>query len=62
MFGHLEMAKLLINYGADLDAKNNGGKTPIEMGYRNNKEIKQAIREESQRRMDDVDKKTTEQA
>ena len=62
MFGHLEIAKLLMNYGADLNAKNNGGNMPIEMGYRNNEEIKQAIRDESKRRMDDGGKEFIEQA
>ena len=52
MFGHLEIAKLLMSYGADLNAKNSGGKLPIEMGHRNTEEIRQAIRDESRRRMD----------
>ena len=52
MFGHLEIAKLLMSFGADINARNSGGKLPIEMGHRNTEEIRQAIRDESRRRMD----------
>ena len=48
--GHLETAKLLMVYGADLNARNNDGRFPIDMGHRNNEEIKQAIRDEPVRR------------
>ena len=50
--GNLEMAKLLMVYGADLNARNNQGQLPIEMGHRNTEEIRQAIRDEPQRRWD----------
>ena len=60
-FGHLETAKLLMVYGADLNARNRYGDLPINMGYRNNDEIKQAIRDEPRRRMDHGHKRATEQ-
>ena len=52
--GHLETAKLLMVYGADLNAKGENGQLPIE-------EIKQAIRDEPRRRMDHGHKRATEQ-
>ena len=60
--GRLEIAMLLMSYGADLNAKNNNGKLPIEVGYRITEEIKQAIRNEPRRRMDEAPgKRATEQ-
>ena len=50
--GRLEVAKLLMVYGADLNARNNDGKLPIECAL--TEEIKQAIRDEPRRRMDDA--------
>ena len=59
-YGHLETAKLLMVYGADLNARNDGGRLPIEV--RNaTEEIKQAIRDEPRRRMDHGHKRATEQ-
>ena len=53
---------LLMSYGADLSARNNRGELPIDMGYRNTEEIKQAIRDEPRRRMDQAPgKRATEQ-
>ena len=52
--GHLETTKLLMVYGADLNARNNGGDLPIDMGYRNSDEIRQAIRDEPRRRLDEA--------
>ena len=52
--GHLEIAMLLMSYGADLNARDNDGQLPIDMGYRNTEEIKQAIRDEPRRRMDEA--------
>ena len=61
-FGHLEIAVLLMSYGADLNARTNDGRLPIDMGYRNTEEIKQAIRDEPRRRMDEAPgKRATEQ-
>ena len=60
--GHLEIAMLLMRYGADLNARNNNGRMPIDMGYRITEEIKQAIRDEPRRRMDEAPgKRATEQ-
>jgi hypothetical protein len=60
LFGHLETTKLLMVYGADLDARNQDGKLPID--YTHNEEIKQAIRDEPRRRMDEAPgKRATEQ-
>ena len=60
--GHLKTAKLLMVYGADLNVRNNEGELPIEMGLRNTEEIKQAIRDEPRRRMDEAPgKRATEQ-
>ena len=52
---------LLMSYGADLNARNNDGHLPIDMGHRNTEEIKQAIRDEPRRRMDHGHKRATEQ-
>ena len=55
--GHMEVAKLLMAYGAGLNARNIWGKLPIEMGYRITEEIKQAIRDEPERRRDQQPRK-----
>ena len=61
-YGHLEIAKLLMVYGADLNAKTNDGLLPIDMGGRNTEEIRQAIRDEPRRRLDEAPgKRATEQ-
>ena len=58
--GHLETAKLLMVYGADLNARNNDGKLPIDVTH--NEEVKQAIRDEPRRRIDEAPgKRATEQ-
>ena len=60
--GHLETAKLLMAYGADLNARNNAGQLPIDMGHFNTVEIRQAIRDEPRRRIDEAPgKRATEQ-
>ena len=60
--GYLEIAVLLMSYGADLNARNIDGRLPIEMKYRNTEEIKQAIRDEPRRRMDEAPgKRATEE-
>ena len=60
--GHLETAKLLMVYGADLNARNDNGQLPIDMGGAITEEIKQAIRDEPRRRMDEAPgKRATEQ-
>ena len=49
--GHLEIAMLLLmSYGADLNARTNAGRLPIDFAY--NEEMKQAIRDEPRLRMD----------
>ena len=48
----LETAKLLMLYGADLNAKNIRGLLPIDMT--DSEEVKQAIRDETRRRMDEA--------
>jgi ankyrin repeat protein len=59
-FGEVEIAKLLMVYGADLNAKANNGQLPIDRAYSD--EIKQAIRDEPRRRMDEAPgKRATEQ-
>ena len=55
--GHLEIAKLLMVYGADLNARNRWGELPIDMGHRNTEEIRQAIRDEPERRWDQQPRK-----
>jgi len=57
--GHLEIAKLLMIYGADLNARTDYGHLPIDRAI--NEEIKQAIRDEPRRRMDHGHKRATEQ-
>ena len=47
---HLEVAKLLMAYGADLNASDNMRKLPIDWAC--NEEIRQAIRDEAERRRD----------
>ena len=59
-YGHLEIAKLLMVYGADLNARTVGGRLPIDVAE-NHEEIKQAIRDEPRRRMDHGHKRATEQ-
>ena len=41
-------------YGADLNARTDDGQLPIDMDYLNNEEIKQAIRDEPRRRIDEA--------
>ena len=55
--GRLDTAKLLMVYGADLNVRNSSGWLPIEMGNRNTEEIRQAIRDEPQRRWDQQPRK-----
>ena len=51
---------LLMSYGADLNARNEDDKLPIDVA--NNEAMKQAIREEPRRRMDEAPgKRATEQ-
>ena len=52
--GRLETAKLLMAYGADLNVRNKYGQLPIDMEHHNTEEIKQAIRDEPRRRMDEA--------
>jgi len=67
--GHLEITKLLMVYGADLNARNNVGQLPIdvdpdeeEVDPAVTEEIKQAIRDEPRRRMDEAPgKRATDQ-
>ena len=60
--GRLEIAKLLMVYGADLNARTNDGQLPIDMGYLNTEDIRQAIRDEPRRRIDEAPgKRATEQ-
>ena len=53
--GHLEIAKLLMAYGADLNVRTYGGRLPIDCAR--NVEIRQAIRDESERRRDQQPRK-----
>ena len=56
----LERAKLLMVYGADLNVRNNQGHLPIDVAH--TEEMKQAIRDEPRRRIDEVPgKRATEQ-
>ena len=51
---------LLMSYGADLNARDNIGQLPIDYAY--SEEIKQAIRDEPRRRIDEAPgKRATEQ-
>jgi Ankyrin repeats (many copies) len=60
--GRLDIAKLLMVYGAGLNAKTNEGELPIDMNHQNTEEIKQAIRDEPRRRMDEAPgKRATDQ-
>ena len=55
-----EIAKLLMAYGADLNARTNSGYLPIDLN--DNEEMKQAIRDEPRRRLDEAPgKRATEQ-
>ena len=57
--GYVDVAMLLMSYGADLNARNNLGQLPIDRAR--NEEMKQAIRDEPRRRMDHGRKRATEQ-
>ena len=58
--GRLEIAMLLMSYGADLNARNNRSQLPIDVAT--TEKIKQAIRDEPRRRMDEAPgKRATEQ-
>ena len=58
--GHLDIAKLLMVYGADLNARDHWDQLPIDLA--DNEEIRQAIRDEPRRRMDEAPgKRATEQ-
>ena len=58
--GRLETTKLLMVYGAALNARDNYGRLPIDLT--DDEEIKQAIRDEPRRRMDEAPgKRATEQ-
>ena len=58
--GHLETVMLLMIYWADLNARTNSGQLPIDFAA--TEEIKQAIRDEPRRRMDEAPgKRATEQ-
>ena len=58
--GYLEITMLLLTYGADLNARNDDNELPIDMAR--DEEIKQAIRDEPRRRMDEAPgKRATEQ-
>ena len=48
--GHLEIAKLLMAYGADLNSRDRDGLLPIDVAGHNTEEIRQAIRDEPERR------------
>ena len=59
---NLQIAKLLMVYGADLNARNNDGQLPIDVAVEeDDEEIEQAIRDEPRRRMDHGHKRATEQ-
>ena len=56
----LEIAMLLMRYGADLNARDDDGRLPID--YADTEEMKQAIRDEPRRRMEEAPgKRATEQ-
>ena len=58
--GHLDIAKLLMVYGADLNVRGNYGRLPSDLAA--TEEIKQAIRDEPRRRMDEAPgKRATEE-
>ena len=50
--GHLEIVKLLMIYGADLNTRDAEGRLAID--YAPNEEIRQAIRDEPRRRIDEA--------
>ena len=53
--GHLEVAKLLMVYRANLNARDEDGELPVQMeGYHITEEMAQAIRDEPRRRMDEA--------
>ena len=54
-----KIGKLLMSYGADLNAKTNNGELAIDLAY--SEAMKQAIRDEPRRRMDHGYKRATEQ-
>ena len=56
-WGRVEAAMLLMRYGADLNARSNCGKLPIDMAR--TEEMRYAIREEPRRRMDHGFKRAT---
>jgi ankyrin repeat protein len=55
--GHLEIAKLLMICGADLNVRSDLGKLPIDMVGRDDEEMRQAILNEPQRRWDQQPRK-----
>jgi ankyrin repeat protein len=55
--GHLEIAKLLMICGADLNVRSDLDKLPIDMVGRENEEMRQAILNEPQRRWDQQPRK-----
>ena len=58
--GRLEVAMLLMSYGADLNPRSNDGRLPIDVAA--TEEVKQAIRDEPRRRMDEAPgKRATDQ-
>ena len=58
--GYLEIAMLLMSYGADLNTRTIRGRLPIDCAR--TEEIRQAIRDEPRRRMDEAPgKRATEQ-
>ena len=57
--GQLEIAMVLMSYGANLNARNNEGLLTIDVAR--DEEMKQAIRDEPRRRMDHGYKRATEQ-
>ena len=59
IFGYLEIALLIMSYGANLNARTNDGNLPIDVGL--TEEIRQAIRDEPRRRMDHGHKRATDQ-
>ena len=58
-YSRLEIAMLLMSYGADLNARTKEGELPID--FADTEEMKQAIRDEPRRRMDHGHKRATEQ-
>ena len=58
--GSLKMAKMLMRYGAELDARNKAGQLPIDVA-RNEAIIRQAILDERRRRSDHTFKRIREE-